>query len=175
MTKGSEMRLILAILVCLSACNAQKQSGNRESAISCPSTVSKPFELKAGWKAFGIPAGSKILYHSTLVTGGPSDTVNPEFDEEHIDEWENTPDGFRANLDFFPGKHDGLNLRCDYFPSGLYDGRMDGTYQKTDGAVTLLLPLPDKAGLNCVFLRNPEKKKFEATCSLAFPTSGKSR
>lgn len=162
------MKATLFPLLLLAACNAEKRINILPSQISCPTQLSESSELKPGSIKYGmLNKSEKILLRVGLVTGGPSDTIDPSFDEEHIDEWENTPEGARAIWEYPRGRHDGMNLRCDYWPKGKYDGR-GGGYQKVDGRVTLLLPLPDSANFKCTFIRNAEKLKFSATCDLEY-------
>lgn len=154
------------LFLMLVACDAKSKSEGLPTRISCPERMSDTTHLKPGAIKLGIltPA-EKILQRVGLVEGLPSDTLNPIFSDEIIEEWEDTQEGARAIEEYYPGKHDGLHLRCDYWPKGKYDGRAGG-YQKADGRVTLMLPLPDPPGLNCTFIRNPDEYRFHAACEL---------
>jgi hypothetical protein len=159
------MKLIAPFLLLLTACRAEKNPDNVRNPVACPSEVTEKSRFKPEVQKYGIFLGDKILYAATLVTGGPSDTIHPAYAEDPPDEWEDSPEGARAVVEYDPGTHDGMNLLCDYFPKGKYDGRAGG-FQKPDGRVTLLLPLPDPAGLKCTFIRNPDKDKFSGKCEL---------
>lgn len=155
--------LILGILTM--ACSGETEVRKKPASLSCPDHVSESTVMKPGYLKYGQLKGLKILYETILVTGGLIDTVNWYWAEDPIDEWDATPEGDRSVANYEGVNHDGMSLRCDYFPKGKYDGRSGG-YTKADGRVTLLIPIPDSADVVCTFIRNPEELKFSANCIL---------
>lgn len=164
---------VMGLLLLVTACDAGKKLESNPARIACPSRVSESTRLDQGiYKSGVFTSSEKILYQTGLDQRMPGDTVDPAFSEEHIDEWDLTPEGAVAVWDYDPGKHNGMYLRCDYFPIGKYDGR-EGGYQKVDGRVTLRLPLPDPPGLKCTFTRNSKNVKYSASCDLDYAAPAK--
>lgn len=170
-------RISAAVFLLIAGCSSEKKSNGPPSFLECPSLVSDTSTLNPEILKLGrLTQTDKILYHVGLNWGRPatSDTLEPDFDDEHVDEWESTPDGEMAIWEYERGRHNGMELRCDYFPKDKYSGLGEG-YEKSDGPITLLIPIPDSANFNCKFVRNPSKYKFSAACDLTYTIPPKTK
>jgi hypothetical protein len=157
------MRIFIPILLAICACSAEKKSSEDPKPFSCPTEISSKTVLPPGSKTYGKLVGLKVLYHTGLATGQPEEAMPQGFAEEITEEWENAPDGSEQDIEeYSPNKHPELNLMCDYLPKSKYDARVG--FDKAEGRVTLLIPLPDSVGLNCTLKRNPDIDKYSAVC-----------
>lgn len=157
-------------LLTANACKAEKKNILNPDRISCPSNISDSSRLGRGDFKIGIlTRAEKFLFATGLVDALPEDTVAPVFSEEHIDEWDVTSEGAVATWEYNPGQHDGKYLSCQYRPKEGYDWK-GAAFQKANGPVIILIPIPDPPGVRCKFIRDPEKWKYSATCELNYST-----
>jgi hypothetical protein len=139
------------------------KSEKNQKTISCPSDISDTTSLPSGSKTYGKLFESKKLFEVGLATGQPKEAMPRGFAEEITEDWEKVPGGGVQDIEEYrSNEHNRLNLKCDYWPKDKYDA--GAGYDKDDGRVTLLMPLPDSANLKCTLMRNTTKVKFSAVC-----------
>lgn len=128
--------------------------------LTCPYVLPEKKYFPVGWKALGEISGDKLQLRSTgLIDGNASNVKDRNFTEEMIDEWNDFPSRSEALWEY-DKDHEDLMLKCIYAKS------YEDAFNSDINNIILLIPLPPKKAVSCLFVRRNIEPRVEASCKV---------
>jgi hypothetical protein len=153
----------LALLYC--GCTDANPKEEQQT-LACPYIFPAEKDLPSNWVTIGkIPTARLQLRETAINNGDASEekkrvesAQEPVFSRDIIDEWEERKDRFEATAEY-PQDHGNIAIMCTYAQT------QKETFDPNKNLV-LLIPLPAKKHISCLFTRRDIDPTHEISCTV---------
>jgi hypothetical protein len=147
---------LVFISILVASCKFSESKPAQTTTISCPETIGSTSKFPSTWIFSGPQPDSTLeLIGTGIIDSSGTDFLKQIWSEDILDDWNETSYGTElvANYDSTQSDH---MLKCSYQGVRFPHGNKDGDYYH---GRHLLIPLPSKQHLTCVFKISKSSKR----------------